>query len=120
LKDILETLERNDFDADKLLAKWNRTIKKLGIIDIDFELIRVYRRYIELGIFDKIIHDEARKAIKAMDMNVLASILSKHFDSFKTAVREAIDDDIGRSLLNHTAKVVFNEIQMKLSDFLGN
>lgn len=120
LKDILVRLENSDFDADKLLAKWSKTINKSAMIDIDFELIRVYRRYVELNVFDNENHKKARASIEATDMNMLASILSRYFNDFKAAVRDAIEEDIGKSLLNQTAKVIFKEIQMKLSDFLGD
>ena len=47
--DLLNKLHAIDFNADKQLKKWHDVCKKNGVAYIDFEMIRIYRRYVVVG-----------------------------------------------------------------------
>ena len=47
LADLLSALARQDFRADRLLKKWHDACVKSGMGLVDFELIRVYTRYLD-------------------------------------------------------------------------
>lgn len=48
--DVLTRISKTDFSVDRQLKKWHAECKKAGIAYIDFELIRIYRRYVDLCI----------------------------------------------------------------------
>lgn len=116
--DLLRILARCDFDADKQLQRWDQVCRKAGISYIDFELIRVYRRYVDGGVLTAVEHENAKKAILKLDMTELATVLQQKLDVFKRKVASMNDQEFGQKLLKITSETIFKNIQMKLSQFL--
>lgn len=117
--DLLIHLEKVDFAVDKQLAKWDAIAKKEGISYIDFELIRVYRRYIDLDVLPSEDHKMAQKHILSMSMNKLASVLKSYIEKFELLLLAAIDNEKGQEILQKVTKSITNNIQVKLDNFLG-
>ena len=117
--DLLTRLNKIDFAADKQLTKWDTIAKKEGIGYIDFELIRVYRRFVDLDVLPAEDHEEAQKYIMTMEMTELASILHAHIKEFELSLLAAIDNEKGQALLRKVSKTITNNIQFKLENFLG-
>lgn len=117
--DLLTQLEKVDFAVDKQLAKWDVISKKEGIGYIDFELIRVYRRFIDLGVLTDKEHMEAKKHIISMSMVELASVLASNIAKFELLLFSAIDNEKGQTVLKKVTKTITNNIQSKLAHFLG-
>ena len=109
---------RGDYDADKQFQKWHLICKKIGIDYIDFELIRIYRRFVDVGVLDISDHFAAQKAIDEMDMLMLATLLEQKFEAFKQKIFSMNDQEIGQKLLNSTSDAIFKNIQIKFSQFL--
>jgi len=120
LQDILNTIARSDFNYDKLLHKWAAICKSEGIFYVDFELIRVYLRFVETKVLTDKVHQNAHQAILEMDMSKLALILNENLASFEKAVLQEIEQEQGQSLLKSCVSTIFDNIQMKLSLNLGN
>lgn len=120
LSDILRRLDKCDYNADKLLSKWSKTSIQMGICDVDFELIRIYRRYIELDVLAEHDHLNAKKAILGMDMSFLASILFEYLEKFRVSIQKMTKNEMGQDLLKKTAEVILSNIQIKLTSFLGD
>lgn len=118
IKDLLQCLENNDFNVDKQLSKWDSICKRNGVDYVDFELIRVYRRYVELGILPKKEHNLAKGYIISMDMFNLAGILNTHLQTFEEKLFKVIDRESGSSILKKITKSISNNIQLKLFNFL--
>ena len=116
--DLLNNLGRGDYDADKQFQKWHLICKKIGIDHIDFELIRIYRRFVDVGVLDISDHCAAQKAIDEMDMLMLATLLEQKFEAFKQKIFSMNDQEIGQKLLNSTSDAIFKNIQIKFSQFL--
>ena len=93
--------------------------KKEGIGYIDFELIRVYRRFIDLDVLSEDEHEIAQKCILEMDMTELASILATHIEEFESLLLSAVDTEKGQAVLKKVTKTITNNIQLKLENFLG-
>lgn len=117
--DLLTRLNKIDFAADKQLTKWDTIAKKEGIGYIDFELIRVYRRFVDLDVLPAEDHEVAQKYIMTMEMTELASILHAHIKEFELSLLAAIDNEKGQALLRKVSKTITNNIQFKLENFLG-
>lgn len=117
--DLLTRLNKIDFAADKQLTKWDTIAKKEGIGYIDFELIRVYRRFVDLDVLPAEAHEAAQKYIMTMEMTELASILHAHIKEFELSLLAAIDNEKGQALLRKVSKTITNNIQFKLENFLG-
>ena len=120
LQDILNVIARFDFNCDKLLHKWATICKTECIFYVDFELIRVYLRFVETKALTELIHQNAQKAILEMDMSKLALILNDNLAPFENAVLKSIEQENGHSLLKACVDTIFENIQMKLSLNLGN
>ena len=119
VSDLLKRLVISDFAVDKQLSKWDMTSKKEGIGYIDFELIRVYRRFVDLNVLSEDEHDIAQKCILEMDMTELASILATHIEKFESLLLSAVDTEKGQAVLKKVTKTITNNIQLKLENFLG-
>ncbi len=119
MDDILSAMSRIDFKADKLLQKWASICKEDGIGYVDFSLIRVYTRFVEMQALNGQIHQEVRAAILGMDMSKLALILNENLAVFEKAVLKEIEDEQGQALLKACSDAIFNNIQLKLSLTLG-
>lgn len=119
VSDLLSRLQRADFAVDKQLAKWDTLAKKEGIGYIDFELIRVYRRFVDLEVLPQEEHERAQNCIISMSMAELASILEAYIDRFESLLLAAIDNEKGQAVLRKVTKAITNNVQIKLANFLG-
>ena len=119
ISDLLNRLLASDFAVDKQLAKWDTISKKEGIGYIDFELIRVYRRFVDLEVLSEEEHRLAQKCIFEMSMTELASTLYANIDKFESLLLSAIDTEKGQVVLKKVTKTITNNIQFKLASFLG-
>lgn len=119
VSDLLVRLQKVDFAVDKQLTKWDTIAKKEGIGYIDFELIRVYRRFVDLEVLAATEHKRAQSCIMSMSMTELASILEAYIDKFESLLLAAIDNEKGQAVLKKVTKTITNNIQLKLANFLG-
>ena len=119
VSDLLNHLKKSDFAVDKQLNKWNVIAKKEGIAYIDFELIRVYRRFVDLDVLSEEEHSLAQKYILDMSMTELASILDDHIEKFEALLLSVIDTEKGQAVLKKVTKTITNNIQFKLENLLG-
>lgn len=119
VSDLLARLQKVDFAVDKQLTKWDTLAKKEGIGYIDFELIRVYRRFVDLKVLPSDEHRKAQNCILSMSMTELASILGAYIDKFESLLLMAIDNEKGQAVLKKVTKTITNNIQFKLANFLG-
>ena len=92
--------------------------KKSGVEYIDYELIRVYRRYVDIDVLDDNKHEKAKNAIKELNMVELAQILYESVDAFKQKLLSVIDSEQGQKLLSKVTKSIYDNIQLKLSNLL--
>lgn len=121
VKDLLEQLVNVDFSVDKQLSKWDGICKKSGVEYVDFELIRVYRRYVDLGVLSDIMHRKAAEHIKSLSMIELATILSQYQKDFERKLLSFIDTENGVEILKKISKSISSNIQLKLFNLLeGN
>lgn len=118
LADLLSALAPQDFRADRLLKKWHDACVKSGMGLVDFELIRVYTRYLDAGVLSSGEQAAARRAILELDMPALAALLSQRSGAFEAAVLASVDGEAGQKLLNTTAQAIFRNIQCRLSQLL--
>ena len=119
IADLLTRLQKVDFAVDKQLTKWDVISKKEGIGYIDFELIRVYRRFVDLEVLSAEEHESAKQHIVSMSMTDLAAILGANIEKFESLLLSAIDDEKGQVVLRKVTKTITNNIQIKLANFLG-
>lgn len=119
LEDILVALNACNYSADRQLQKWDRICKKYGISLVDFELIRVYKRYLDLDVLTHTDTEEAAAAILSLNMQKLAFILNENFKEFEESIIATFNKETGQEALLNTSKTIFNNIQYKLSQFLG-
>ncbi|WP_148410233.1 hypothetical protein [Murimonas intestini] len=112
--DLLCIMEKNGFSQDIILKKWNATCKKYGISYVDFELIRVYKRYVDLNILEPKEKEKAISFIKEMDMPELAAILANQLPNFIQKLNEIIEREKGQAILKLVTKSIYNNIQYKL------
>lgn len=119
VSDLLIRLQKVDFAVDKQLTKWDAIAKKDGVGYIDFELIRVYRRFVDLNVLPEDEHKKAQSCIMSMSMKKLASILDAYIDKFESLLLASIDNEKGQAVLKKVTKTITNNIQFKLVNFLG-
>lgn len=118
IKDLMGKLVSIDYEVDKQMAKWDVVCKKNGVEYIDYELIRVYRRYIDLGVLDEKKHEKAKNAIQELKMVELAQILYAGLDNFEKKLLSIIDTEQGQKLLSKVTKSIYDNIQFKLLNLL--
>ena len=118
MQDILDVLKEQKFSSDTLLKKWNIISKKHGIGFVDFELIRVYKRYIDLDILDEEEIKKATSLITEMQMPNLASMLEKKLRNFISVLNEMTEDEKGQSIIRLATKSIYDNIQYKLLDIM--
>lgn len=118
VRDLLNDLSSSDYNADKQFQKWHSICRKNGIGYVDFELIRIYRRFVDVGVFNVHDHCVAQNAISEMNMMNLAAILAQNFEAFKQKIVTMNDQEHGQKLLNITSEAIFQNIQIKFSQFL--
>lgn len=120
MQDVLLFLSQDDFSADTLLKKWDSTCKAEKIFLVDFELIRVYRRFVDLGILDFDDHKDAVNSIMEMNMSRLALILYSNIEKFEAETLRAIKDETGQAILTKITTTIINNIQIKIQQFMGD
>lgn len=121
VKGLLAHISDVDFAVDKQLSKWDTICKKCGVEYINFELIRVYRRYVDLGALPEQVHKLAFNHILSMDMIELAVFLKDNQKSFEQKLLSVIDSEKGAEILRKISKSISNNIQLKLFNLLeGN
>lgn len=118
LEDILSQLNECDYSVDKLLEKWNKTCVKSGMCYVDFELIRIYRRFVDVGVLTKDEHVRARKYISTLDMINVALLLKQKYDDFSKVILNELKAEQGNKILEAALESIFSNIQLKLSDFV--
>lgn len=121
VRDLIHVLSNIDYAVDKQLSKWDTICKKNGVEYIDFELIRVYRRYVDLNVLPETIHYDAVDKIRTMNMIELALILNQYESEFEKKLLSVIDMEHGTEILKKITKSISNNIQLKLFSLLeGN
>ena len=93
-------------------------MQKNGIGYVDFELIRIYRRFVDIEIFNERDHHIAQRAISELNMLNLATLLEQNFEAFNQKIATMNDQELGQKLLNSTSEAIFKNIQIKLTQFL--
>ena len=116
LRSILEVLELKDYDADKQMIIWSKICQKSGIRYIDFELIRIYRRYMDLKSLSEKSHHLAQISIKNFDMERLGEILLEEIESFSNNCRACLKGEEGQITLFRSSEIIINEIKFKLEN----
>lgn len=120
ISDLLNHLLVTDFSVDKQLKKWDMLSKKYGIDFVDFELIRVYRRFVDLNLLSEKEHYLAQRYIVEMSMPKLASILAEHTNKLEVVLLSGVNAEKGQVILKNIVKTITNNIQIKLENFLGD
>ena len=120
ISDLLNHILVTDFSVDKQLKKWDMLSKKYGIDFVDFELIRVYRRFVDLNLLSEKEHYLAQRYIVEMSMPKLASILAEHTNKLEVVLLSGVNAEKGQVILKNIVKTITNNIQIKLENFLGD
>lgn len=115
---LIQRLQQDDFPVDKIMSKWGQIYKKEGIGYIDFELIRVFKRYKSLGVLSDRELKEASSSILEMDMVQLAFILNKRLPDFEESLIRIIGNENGQKILRGIIKSISDNIQLKLDNLL--
>lgn len=118
VSDILLRLRAIDFSADSQLKKWNYVCKKSGIAYIDFELIRIYCRFVEMNALSDADHESCQHAILDMQMSELAAILQGSMDRFQSNLSDSLSQEKGKEYLRQAMKSIVANIQMRLNSLL--
>ncbi|WP_434510489.1 hypothetical protein [Desulfitobacterium sp. AusDCA] len=119
LRDLLYILASNDFDADKQMAIWSRAFSKQTDLKTDFELIRLYRRFVMLEVLSKFDHSSAHDAIVHGNLGELGSILYKNLNGFKNKIMEFSEREQGVNIIANASRRILDSIQLRLSDIEG-
>lgn len=118
VKDIINELSPVDFAVDKQLSKWDVICKAKGVEYIDWELVRVYRRFVDLDVLSNVDHKAALYAIKSMNMNDLGKLLHENLDMFEKKMFIILGEEQGQKVLRKVTKSILDNIQLKLSNLL--
>lgn len=118
IQHLLGMLKAIDFAVDKQLSKWDIICKKSGVEYVDLELVRVYRRFVDLDVLEECDHSLATEAIVTMRMADLAVILNENLDRFEKKLLAVNDGEQGQKLLKKVTRSISANIQMKLSNYL--
>ncbi len=116
--DILLRLRTIDFATDTLLKKWNYECRRSGISFVDFELIRIYRRFVDLSALSEADHELCQIAILKMCMSELAAILQRNTDCFQSILSETLSQEKGSEYLKKAMNTIISNIQLRLSSLL--
>lgn len=119
VKDLIARLYVIDFNADRQLKKWHDICLKNGISYINFELIRIYRRYVAVSALSNEEHILAQNSIIEMEMRKLAEILKNNFKMFQQNIFNELSEEKGQAFLNMASKAILKNIQIKLNELLG-
>lgn len=120
VKDVLEKLSEVDYDVDRAMSKWDTIFKKQGIEYMDWELVRIYRRFVELDALDDEAHRSAQSMIMKMDMSGVASLLEDNYSLFENRVMNSIQKENGKTVLEMVASTISDNIQIKLASIMEN
>lgn len=115
LHKIIDRLESRDYDEDNQLIFWSRVCRNSTYSFIDFELIRIYRRFVELGVLPEKDHIAARISIRQLENENLSSILLNHLESFRKKCNELIEVELGKQSLFRSSEIICSEISYKLN-----
>ena len=107
-----------DFAVDTQLKKWNYECKKSGIEYVDFELIRIYCRFVEIKALSKTDHKLCQDAILEMRMGDLAAILQGSMDRFQSNLSDSLSKEKGNEYLSQAMKSIVANIQLRLNSSL--
>lgn len=116
LHSILGKLEPSDYDADTQLATWSKATKKEGQQLFDFDLIRLYRRYVALDVLPSDAHSLAREAIRFGNTKILDSILNQHIKDFYNKINTCFEGELGEQSIRCKTERFYGRIQLKLSE----
>lgn len=116
--DLISKMSESNFLSDKLLQKWDTAAKKMGLPYVDFELIRIYRRFIDLEVLNEKEEADIRNAILNMDMSCAASILQRKLPEFQAKIWAVLSEEKGKALLQRATNAIMTNIQLKLAMFL--
>ena len=119
IRDILRLLEKTDFDADKQMTTWSKSSRKSLMLKIDFDLVRVYRRFVELEVFDEQDHKKAHQSILKQDMAELGKILNSNMTGLEERIRLYNDNETGTALIHQITKMLMKNIQLKIADVMS-
>lgn len=120
VNDLFCIMKDKGFCSDLILKKWSGICKKHGIGYVDFELIRVYKRYLDLGILDSEQKKRAEYYISEMKMTELAVILESRLSDFIKRLKEFVENEKGQAILNLVTKSIYENIQYKLMNVMGD
>ena len=118
VSDILLRLCAIDFSVDSQLKKWNYVCKKSGIGYIDFELIRIYCRFVEMNALSETDHELCQNSILNMHMSELAAILQGSMGRFQSILSDSLSQEKGKEYLRQAMKSIVSNIQMRLNSLL--
>lgn len=117
LQNLVRELKPNKYRADEQMAIWAKVCKSVHL-PLDFELVRLYGRFIDLGVFDKDTLIQAEKAIENLDNHSLGVILFSRFNDFRSKITDYAKNEQGEKALLNATDVICKSIQLKLEDIL--
>ena len=117
--DVIERIGSVDYSVDKQLKKWHAVCKKAGISYVDFELIRIYCRFVDLGVLCNEDHIKCQHAIIELNMNGLAAVLNQNIDLFASTMSAGLSHEKGQEFLKHATASIVKNIQMRLNALMG-
>lgn len=114
LVDLLCLLKEDDFCQDALFKKWEEIQKDGPGSPVDFELIRIYRRFVANNVLSEESHLLAVNAILALNMSELAFILRENLQRFELSLREETKAEPGHTILESASEQIIGAIFAKL------
>ena len=121
LQDLLNVLNENDFDQDELLKIWEKGFQKADGLYLDCKLIRIYRRYVELGCLSEEDHSRARNAILNIDHDQLCLVLEKNIMKLQRKYTEiAQTEENGKAFLDEAQKKIISYLQLSIFALNGD
>lgn len=118
IDDLLAQLASSDFNADKQFVTWSKTAKGNLQVGVDFELLRIYRRFLDLNTLNDIDRKKAQQCILNRDMSVLGQLLLNNMEQFRQAVIAQVGSENAVAFINQVAATILYSVQLKLADFL--
>ena len=120
LKDLLKSLNENDFSQDELLKLWEKGFIKTDGPFIDCKLIRIYRRFVEMKCLSKEDHNNARAAIVNLEHDTLCLILQKNIAKLQKKYAQITKkEENGKSFLEEAQKKIISYLQLSFFSMNG-
>ena len=120
LKDLLITLNEDDFSQDELLKLWEKGFQKAEGPYIDCKLIRIYRRFVELGCLSREDHKKAREAIINLEHDTLCLILEKNIPVLQKKYNQLTkQEENGKAFLDEAQKKIISYLQLSIFTMNG-